>query len=808
MCHQGGKHSKQQCECFKFCSEVVVSSDLTDAVAKIFEYASLEGLRTQLLKAPDQIAQALVSVYQSYIDFGDAESCSNGRYTEETAWVEKIVSLCEDEASDYLEQMKLFCSTFKMELTQKDLQSTYESLLIAAFFGESHTLFKYHVNVIFVGLIEDESPPMPGLFLAETIFPRKLRVYLRREQAKYKNGVHKTRILSLFYSLFQGLKKALLPLRPHHVDQSLLKHKKALTTPPVPLTDKFRYFCQTRLRDDFKRLIVPKSLNPFPRSGALSLKSTIEASMSGGGQVGLAIQCLREPTSRSAEIIHFRTSKVHIPMEYFQGIAVQKEVLMNVRGASLLDKEVLSRKCYFQYSEFSDDEIIEELLFLKALGLLSSDTVQPCVVLEPLKGRIITKPSTGDYIKYNSIQNFLWKQLSTMRPFELIGRPVTETDIWYVSENYEDGDVFVSGDYSGATDNLSSELSEIIIRFLFSKYPKNYREDLMGTFCRALIDYTREPLQKGSSPWPVQSFESVELGKVQQKNGQLMGHVLSFIVLCLANYLTFQFSYWNSELTAPRCLINGDDILFKTKPERVGNWMESVRSVGFFPSVGKNLVNDKVCQINSELYEIKYANIEPSLLSPEKLSWTDSFFPLFGAEKKYIRNIVNIEYVNFGIIRGRGKGKTDEMRRVGIDECIEDGYELSKTLPCFWEDMRRNCCFDSPSLQKMVNQRLIQDEYIRSRPCLDRFDPELLLQTPELILRSSLESLGQEFDYVSSNSSGNLLRSSFVPEVKLLDSIRKYSKIAFLLPPGLCQVQQSVFGTLRTRMETNSMNRQ
>jgi len=796
---------------------VVVSSGLTDDVAKIIEFASLEGLRLDYLKSLDHTAQALVSAYQSYIDFDcpSGNAATHSRSSREVSWAKEIVQLCVDEATDYLEQMKLFCYSFGMSLTEKDLQGTFNSLLICAFFAESHSVFKYHANVIFTGLIEDDSSPLPEILICETIFPRKLRVFLKREQAKYRNGVHRTRILGHVYSLFQGLKKALLPIRPHHVDRSLLKHSRALTTAPKPLTDKFRYFCQTQLREDFKNLIVPEDLPNSPKSGRLSCKSTVESSLRNGGQVGLALRCLREPTKRSALVIANPDFNNHIiPMNYFMGMTKITGRQLLKRGSSIIEQEDLDRFVVSVYSEFSDDEIIEELLFLKDLGLLSSNVVQPCVVLEPLKGRIITKPSTGDYIVYNRAQSYLWQKLSKYRQFELIGRPVTVEDIYFISKDYERGDVFVSGDYDGATDNLSSELSEIVIRFLFSRYSQDYRDALMGTFCRSLIDYTRSPLQKGDSPWPVQSYESVKIGKVQQVNGQLMGHVLSFIVLCLANYLIYQYSYWKDQLVAPNVLINGDDILFKTTPDRVDPWKDSVQSVGFFPSVGKNLVNDKVCQINSELFEFKYADIplDDSLERLVKSNYNDlskitlDRFPYIGEAKRYIRNIVQIEYVNFGIIRGRGKGKTESLERVSISQCEEDNFSIIKTLPAFWEDQRRNLSFSENF--PPTDKRYIKYEFILSRPCLRRYSPELLLTVPELILRSCLESPSKEFEAVASNSLGNLLRSSFVPDFLMLNCIRKFAPIYHLLPPGLITIQESVFGTLLSRMETKILNRQ
>jgi hypothetical protein len=94
-----------------------------------------------------------------------------------------------------------------------------------------------------------------------------------------------------------------------------------------------------------------------------------------------------------------------------------------------------------------------------------------------------------------------------------------------------------------------------------------------------------------------------------QLNGQLMGSVLSFPILCYANLI----AYWISleeylgekiDLLDLPVLVNGDDILFMADEGFYEIWKQRVSSIGFTLSVGKNYFSDKYCMVNSQLYKL------------------------------------------------------------------------------------------------------------------------------------------------------------------------------------------------------------
>jgi len=87
----------------------------------------------------------------------------------------------------------------------------------------------------------------------------------------------------------------------------------------------------------------------------------------------------------------------------------------------------------------------------------------------------------------------------------------------------KDGEVFVSGDYESATDNLNQDVARSILETIgrsCSRVPLFVREAALRTLGGFLTD-----------------------GKtgVVQRRGQLMGNQLSFPLLCLQNYLAFRY---------------------------------------------------------------------------------------------------------------------------------------------------------------------------------------------------------------------------------------------------------------------------
>jgi len=141
-----------------------------------------------------------------------------------------------------------------------------------------------------------------------------------------------------------------------------------------------------------------------------------------------------------------------------------------------------------------------------------------------------------------------------------------------------EGEVFVSGDYESATDNLNSVLQLAILDELLSNsytVPTGIREHARAIYSSVL---------------------GTDSGLVAvQRRGQLMGQLTSFPLLCLVNYITFRYSIRRPVPVR----INGDDIVFRATPDEVTRWERNVAKGGLTLSKGKTLVHSRAFTLNS-----------------------------------------------------------------------------------------------------------------------------------------------------------------------------------------------------------------
>jgi hypothetical protein len=150
----------------------------------------------------------------------------------------------------------------------------------------------------------------------------------------------------------------------------------------------------------------------------------------------------------------------------------------------------------------------------------------------------------------------------------------------------KDGEIFVSGDYESATDNLNSDLQLSILEELMSRastVPYGIQEHALATYSSELQD---------------------EQGNLYtQRRGQLMGQLTSFPMLCLINYITFRYSFRHRDGCALHSSIpvriNGDDIVFRATPEEFTLWEREVAKGGLTLSKGKTFLHRRAFTLNS-----------------------------------------------------------------------------------------------------------------------------------------------------------------------------------------------------------------
>lgn len=234
-----------------------------------------------------------------------------------------------------------------------------------------------------------------------------------------------------------------------------------------------------------------------------------------------------------------------------------------------------------------------------------SAAVKP--IFEPLKIRMI---SAGDYKSnglYSRLQKTLWQGLQRFPQFNLTGKSVECSDVEWIrsmtlNSRYSpisDFWLWVSGDYSAATDNLNQDASKEACNAL-SGDPITQKVLVKGMM-ETTIDFNFMKELNGTD---------FDFSKFKMINGQLMGSVFSFPILCLINIAVYRKvleaytkMVWALKDLPVKC--NGDDILFLSNPEFYELWCSTIKLVGFEKSVGKNYVSSDTAVINSTYFDAR-----------------------------------------------------------------------------------------------------------------------------------------------------------------------------------------------------------
>jgi hypothetical protein len=259
--------------------------------------------------------------------------------------------------------------------------------------------------------------------------------------------------------------------------------------------------------------------------------------------------------------------------------------------------------------------------------------VAPVGLAEALKIRVITKGPPRLNFVLKSLQKFLWKVLSQHPTFRLIGRPVRVEDIEEIA-GFRDRWIN-SGDYVASTDNLCGWVSDVILDQL---------EETLG-LPHQLTRLVRRAL----------TGHLIEMdGEIRgQQNGQLMGSIISFPFLCIANAAACRWSLEIAEkrmieLRKSRIMINGDDNLIATHCKLFNKiWEVVCASIGLESSPGKTYFSKDFAVINSVHYD-----------------WTDG---------RWIQR----RYVNMGLIKGQTRSGESSL----LKEKASAWNELVESLP-------------------------------------------------------------------------------------------------------------------------------
>lgn len=281
---------------------------------------------------------------------------------------------------------------------------------------------------------------------------------------------------------------------------------------------------------------------------------------------------------------------------------------------------------------------------------------KPMAVCEPCKVRVVTLGEPEAYQRALPLQRMMHDRMRKLKLFQFIGKPIDE-ESWAATfrRNLTSTEVYVSGDYEAATDNLDPFFSELVWTEIcrnvwteeLNRLPVSVQDVVAGacgsdmddgaggkTRCtKFLSGYVRTRLL--DTPWydlgikcltghlldyssvlfPVEkrggskllSAEEEAASMIPQKWGQLMGSPMSFPVLNLVNAAASAVGLgWVKGsvlgfLEQFGCRTNGDDIVFRCEQSQLDQWEFAVRSVGLSPSLGKNYSSRDFAIMNSQL---------------------------------------------------------------------------------------------------------------------------------------------------------------------------------------------------------------
>jgi len=478
---------------------------------------------------------------------------------------------------------------------------------------------KYSVNVAFNRHFGNLEMPEPLEFdLGLKLFPKSLRVALGRLRSEEKRL--RSSSLFLINTLFQGWKKGLLPLDIPAFDKNMSKHKQALCNTPGD--------CSDDVLDDVFR-ISSELLRKFSfrkRESSVKLPSTsatIQYQRKEGGSFSSLLDIWygdrlnRSLDSRCLTFLGFVSNKTEV-----------KEI--NGYGPTCFELKEIEKENWLT-------------------SLRDPYEVLPYGVLEPLKIRTITRPSFRTHWGLRGMQSQLLNYLNRFASFSITGDSNKENldhHIQRVVENPRFSHL-VSGDFSAATDTLKGSVTSVIWEVIGTRgvpwwiFVKG-RESLL----RTKIHYDQRCMPKIDKNSPYRNFvPSRDMEEGLQSTGQLMGNILSFPILCIANYCAYHraieklLGYNLAVKTLMEefpVAINGDDILFRSDECLYVVWKETTREIGFNLSLGKNFYHSDFCQINSQLFRVR----------------RDIFGSPVGVDL--------ISYFNFGQLTGRKKGMSSD----------------------------------------------------------------------------------------------------------------------------------------------------
>lgn len=576
---------------------------------------------------------------------------------------------------------------------------------------------KFHTAAPFAIYTHNEPPenPDPLVFKGRydcLVWSGPFRRYLKARLCHRNDSRH----IRLFWGLLQGVKRGCRVVPPDFILMALADHAEILSKPAPDLV------LDTKTEEAWERI---KNSSLFQRTMVVEPETNFEASRAASMEhlrsEGGIRQYLRELMG-ATELVPLDAPKKRMfrPFDRFIGMYETRP------------GEVVTVR----------DEGLEESPWVLWPKLFDSMTRHPSIhrssvkpILEPLKVRLITKGEALPAYFLKPFQVAMWSMLRQRLPyqFSLIGEPLTvqhlgdllrrEMKIGLVDTvvamdkrrrklvtmyDYMNRKGFwVSGDYKAATDNLNMHatlktlemfLSRLIHRDWevrpYSDDPEEVHSPVPLGPTELLIAFRSLAVQDLVYPIGVTKALSAELtarsvpfrienGAVHilMRNGQLMGSILSFPILCFINFWAYYASFleWYAEFPRDQLfepfvnpevspsqmpvIINGDDIAFRADSRFYEIWKLKIKQFGLKLSIGKNYIHPNLVTINSQLFIYRV------------LDW--------GIDQRWTPQVFEeVPFMNVGLLigqsklNGQGRKQTLGMREGAMNMPMYGQYNL------------------------------------------------------------------------------------------------------------------------------------
>lgn len=252
------------------------------------------------------------------------------------------------------------------------------------------------------------------------------------------------------------------------------------------------------------------------------------------------------------------------------------------------------------------------------LNLPKENCVKAHALAEPLKVRMITKGDSNCL----ALKPFQLAAFRVLKTFPCMF-PGTKMEDLLEKVNLQLGGkkgFILSGDYSAATDGLHMDVMKTCLEEFKKVFPNNIP-------LQTYLDYEGGKHKIEYPSW-------TQLDSIIQSNGQLMGSILSFFILCIAVVASFGETCDVELMEDCDCIVNGDDLFAILNSKQIKTWKKISSDMGLKPSIGKNYKSQFFGSFNSQLFirskrTLNFKLIKTgkfkTILSPKSLNTSEAF---------------------------------------------------------------------------------------------------------------------------------------------------------------------------------------